>query len=159
MNLRHIVVATATMWFGSPVQAQPVWLTDQFLDAIRQVESGGNNNAVSPKGAAGPYQFMPATWAEWGGGYPFEMASDPQIARAACKRYYIWIDATITKWQGHPATRDQCCGAYNAGVGTLRRVKYDTRKLPIESVQYVNKVNIQIRKQEAHDRAVEAGNN
>jgi len=32
-----------------------------IMDAVEQVESGGNPNAVSPKGAIGPMQTMPST--------------------------------------------------------------------------------------------------
>ncbi|CAB4121689.1 LT_GEWL domain containing protein [uncultured Caudovirales phage] len=37
-------------------------ISDQLLDSLRRVESGGNPKAVNPKsGAMGAYQFMPAT--------------------------------------------------------------------------------------------------
>lgn len=37
-------------------------ITDQLLDSLRRVESGGNPKIVNPKsGAMGAYQFMPAT--------------------------------------------------------------------------------------------------
>lgn len=45
---------------------------------MRQVESGGNPNAVSPKGAQGPFQLMPATASSVGVANPF----NPQQAQA-----------------------------------------------------------------------------
>ena len=47
-------------------------INDNLLDAIKQVESGGNVKAVSPKGAQGPYQFMPATAKAYGLKDPFD---------------------------------------------------------------------------------------
>jgi hypothetical protein len=32
------------------------------MDLLREIESGGNGAAVSPKGARGPYQMCPAAW-------------------------------------------------------------------------------------------------
>jgi len=37
-----------------------------ILMAVRHVESGGNSSAVSPKGAGGAFQIMPATAEELG---------------------------------------------------------------------------------------------
>lgn len=48
------------------------------MDAVRQVESGGNPNAVSPKGAEGAFQLVPATASSVGVVNPF----DPQQAQA-----------------------------------------------------------------------------
>ena len=39
-----------------------------YKDRVRQIESGGKPFAVSPTGAAGDYQFTPATWQQYGGG-------------------------------------------------------------------------------------------
>ena len=39
----------------------PERVTDELLDALKFVESSGRRFAVSPKGAEGPYQLMPAT--------------------------------------------------------------------------------------------------
>ena len=42
---------------------------DPFLTCVRQVESGGNYQAVSPGGQyLGAYQFLQATWEGFGGG-------------------------------------------------------------------------------------------
>lgn len=37
-------------------------ISDDYYARIRQIESGGNDNARNPSGASGRYQFMPATW-------------------------------------------------------------------------------------------------
>lgn len=87
--------------FGQPTAA--------LLDAQRQVESGGNNNAVSPAGAQGPYQFMPATAASVGLQNPF----DPVASRQAAATY----DSQLYKqFGGNPAL---ALAAYNAGPGRV----------------------------------------
>lgn len=55
------------------------------LDVIRQRESGGNYQAVSPSGAhRGAYQFDRQTWASVGGtGDPAAASPEEQDARAA----------------------------------------------------------------------------
>lgn len=87
--------------FGQPTAA--------LLDAQKQVESGGNNNAVSPAGAQGPYQFMPATAASVGLTNPF----DPVAARQAAATY----DSQLYKqFGGNPML---ALAAYNAGPGRV----------------------------------------
>lgn len=87
--------------FGQPTAA--------LLDAQKQVESGGNNNAVSSAGAQGPYQFMPATAASVGLQNPF----DPVASRNAAATY----DAQLYKqFGGNPAL---ALAAYNAGPGRV----------------------------------------
>jgi hypothetical protein len=138
------LVISAIVCTAGYVQAQsPPWLDDRFLDSIRQVESGGNDKALSIKGARGPYQFMKKTWMEASKGQDFNLAYDPVISRGVCKSYFVWISSTITKWQGKDATWEQCAAAYNGGVGNLRKVNFDWHKMPSESVEYVEKVRKQ----------------
>jgi len=85
--------------------------TAALLDAQKQVESGGNNNAVSSAGAQGPYQFMPATAASVGLQNPF----DPVAARNAAATYDSQL---YRQFGGNPAL---ALAAYNAGPGTLQK--------------------------------------
>ena len=41
-------------------------LPSGILSAVRNVESGGNSKTISPKGAKGDFQFMPATAEAYG---------------------------------------------------------------------------------------------
>jgi soluble lytic murein transglycosylase-like protein len=83
--------------------------TPQLLDAVQHVESGGNPNAVSPAGAQGPYQFMPATAASVGVTNPF----DPVQARQGASRYLTQLDQRF----GNPQA---AIAAYNAGPGRVQ---------------------------------------
>lgn len=57
---------------------------ERLLDSVKQVESGGNTRAVSPAGALGPYQFMPATAEEYGVKDPFNESQARAGARSTC---------------------------------------------------------------------------
>jgi len=81
-----------------------------LLAAVAQIESRGNLNAVSPRGAKGLFQFMPATAREYGIN-PFDPA---QSADAAAKK----LSGLLKRYQGNlPAA----LAAYNWGEGNLER--------------------------------------
>ncbi len=100
-DLRSLVVGEAARR-GIP--------TDVALAQFRQ-ESSFNNNAVSPKGAQGPAQFLPSTFARFGpkGGNPF----DPEDAVEAWGNYMSFL---LKKFKGH---MDLALAAYNAGEGAV----------------------------------------
>lgn len=83
--------------------------TPQLLDAVQQVESGGNPQAVSPKGAQGPYQLMPATAASVGVTNPF----DPAQARQGAGKYLAQL------YQQFGGDAQKAVAAYNAGPGAV----------------------------------------
>jgi len=92
-----------------------------------QAESGWNPAAVSPVGAAGISQFMPATWATWGADNNGDGTSsplDPGDAIPAQARFDCALahqmTAAITAGQvtGLSAT-DAALAAYNAGPGAV----------------------------------------
>lgn len=86
--------------------------TAQLLDAVRRVESNGNPNAVSPAGAQGPYQFMPATAASVGVANPF----DETQARAGAAKYLGQL------YQQFGGDARKAVAAYNAGPGTVTKL-------------------------------------
>jgi membrane-bound lytic murein transglycosylase MltF len=71
--------------------------------------------AVSPVGAMGVAQFMPATWAEWGAGDSL----DAQASIDAGARYMAWL---IKRWTAERPEIDRYClamASYNAGFGNI----------------------------------------
>lgn len=100
----------------------PFWPTFQAVAGPRAVdraaqvrqESGFKPSAVSPAGARGIAQFMPATWAQWGTGQdPF----DPCAGINSQHRYMNYLEGrTGGDWAA-------ALGAYNAGLGTVRKAQ------------------------------------
>ena len=111
-----------------------------YLAQIGQ-ESAWNPNAVSPVGAMGLAQFMPATWAEFGNEQnPF----DPAASLDAGARYMVWIRQWLQR-QGLEGSWDQVLASYNWGIGNVRTAvrihKADwLNYAPAETQNYVRKL-------------------
>lgn len=109
--------------------------------AVEMVESGGDVNAVSPKGAVGPMQLMPATAKNPGYGITPAQNDSPTENRRVGREY---LDAMLNKYQGN---LDFALAAYNWGPGnTDRWIKGggDKSKLPKETRDYLDKVNSRV---------------
>ncbi|MGM7669282.1 transglycosylase SLT domain-containing protein [Microbacterium sp. A93] len=92
-------------------------IPSSVLAAQIDQESGWNPEAVSPAGAQGIAQFMPATWAQWGNGAdPF----DPHAAIEAQGRYmkHLYDQMSSLSGDGNEAIR-LTLAAYNAGPGAV----------------------------------------
>lgn len=89
---------------------------DPLFAAMEQQESGGNPDAVSPKGATGVMQVMPATAKNPGFGVePFDSGkplTDPQENRRFGQEYFNAL-------QERYGNRADALRAYNAGPGTV----------------------------------------
>lgn len=110
----------------TPVGANP-FVSKALLDAVAQVESSGNPKAVSPVGAQGLFQFMPATAKEYGID-PF----DPVQARKGAERYLT--DLAI-KYRG---SLPHTLAAWNWGLGNVD--KHGLDKMPKETRNFIQRV-------------------
>ena len=104
-------------------------LDPQLLHAIVTVESGYNPEAVSPKGAQGLMQLMPATAARFGASDP----ADPQDNLRAGARYLRFLLGLFK--QDMPLV----LAAYNAGEGSVSKFR-NTIPPYRETREYVAKV-------------------
>ncbi|WP_408284920.1 lytic transglycosylase domain-containing protein [Paraburkholderia aspalathi] len=103
-------------------------LDSALLMAVIDVESGGNPQAVSPKGATGLMQLMPNTGARHGASDLF----DPRQNIAAGARYLKQLMRQFGDLQ-------LVLAAYNAGEGAVQ--KYGGQIPPYaETMNYVPKV-------------------
>ena len=106
-----------------------------LLNSVQQVESGGDNKAVSPKGALGPFQVMPDTAKNPGYGIkPLEDPSDPKEARRFATDY---LTAMKQEFNGNPYL---AVLAYNAGPGPVKKWLEGKGDLPQETIDYGRKI-------------------
>jgi soluble lytic murein transglycosylase-like protein len=80
-----------------------------LICALIEQESGGKSRAVSPKGARGPMQLMPATAARFGVRNPHDI---PQSVRGGVE-YFVWL---LDKFDGNVLL---ALAGYNAGEGAV----------------------------------------
>lgn len=107
--------------------------------AIRQVESGGNAAAVSPKGAEGTMQVMPATQTAPGFGVTPAANKTPQELERVGGDYF----AAMKRKYGDDVT---AAIAYNMGPGATDKwiaAGKNFDQLPVETQGYVNKLTSQ----------------
>jgi hypothetical protein len=97
------------------LSASPEQLAEQLLPHLIKQESGGNPNAVSPKGARGLTQVMPATGKDPGFGVP-PLRDDSPEENVRFGRDYL--TAMLKRYPGRP---DLALAAYNAGPGVADR--------------------------------------
>jgi soluble lytic murein transglycosylase-like protein len=99
-------------------------LDPNLVKALIQVESGGNPNAVSPKGAAGLMQLMPETAAELGVSDRFD--PEQNIASGT-----LYLRGLMNQFK----STEVALWAYNAGPQAVRQ-----GRMPLETQEYVPKV-------------------
>lgn len=107
-------------------------LDPNLFTAILQQESGFRADTVSPVGARGPGQFLPATWSDPGFGLSFEGdINDPYANIEASAKYF---GAMQNRYNGD--TR-KALAAYNWGAGNADDWSGDPRALPEETRNYI----------------------
>jgi hypothetical protein len=117
-------VAEASARFGVPVR---------WIAAVMQVESRGDPRALSPKGAIGLMQIMPATYASLAARYglganPWNVRDNIMAGAAYLRELYDRYGAS-----GFLA-------AYNAGPGRWEDHLSGVRPLPGETVRYLSRL-------------------
>ncbi len=113
-------------------------LDHALLKAVIATESGFNAQAVSPKGAVGLMQLMPATAQRFGveaqGDQSLQQRlTDPRTNLQAGARYLAWL---LRAFGGQI---ELALAAYNAGEGAVQRAGGRVPDYP-ETQQYVQKV-------------------
>lgn len=112
-----------------------------LLPKLKQVESGGDPNALSPKGAAGAFQIMPATAAKPGYGVTPLQGWDGQDPRTAppaeqerFAREYLQAMSAL-----HGGDVKLALASYNAGPGAVQMAGNTVPNYP-ETQNYVKKI-------------------
>jgi soluble lytic murein transglycosylase-like protein len=135
--LPHAALATARA-LGTPLDPLIRAVAKQFnhdpdlLRAIVKVESGFNARAISPKGAMGLMQLMPATARRFGVEDKADLFT-PGVNLEAGARYLAHLK------QLFPGQLDLAIAAYNAGEGAVIQRNYRIPPFP-ETQSYVQQV-------------------
>jgi membrane-bound lytic murein transglycosylase D len=127
---------------------------------VAEVESGMNPEAKNPGGAAGLFQFMPATARRFGlRTWPFDERKHPQKSARAAARYLRTLHNQFGSWS-------LALAAYNAGegrvAGLLKPRPGATFEelapfLPVETQMYVPKVRALVARREGVELAQRPG--
>lgn len=134
---------------GTPSYAPSRLNGSGLMDALMMTESGGNPLAYNSKsGAAGAFQFMPATARELGlkvGGGVDERL-DPEKSRAAASQY---MSQLLKHYNGNV---EHALRAYNWGMGNMDSYLKTGRgskgqPMPQETIDYSGKVAVNYQKQ------------
>jgi soluble lytic murein transglycosylase-like protein len=102
-------------------------IDSRILRVLCYLESRFRLNAISPKGARGPMQFMPETAARYGLSNPH----DPRPAIDAAARYFRDL---LSRFDGRI---DLAFAAYNAGEGTVEAFR-NGRVLRLSNGKVIN---------------------
>lgn len=114
-------IADAARRFGIP---------EQWIRAVMRVESRGDVRAISPKGAMGLMQIMPATWTDLRTRHG--LGNDPYAPRDNIMAGAAYLREMHDRY-GSPGF----LAAYNAGPGRYEEYRAIGRPLPAETRAYV----------------------
>ena len=108
-------------------------LTAEIILRVIMAESGGTARIVSPKGAMGCMQIMPATWTSLTARY--KLGTDPFDARRNMIGGAMYLAELVARY-GTPGA----LAAYNAGPGRYERYAAGTATLPAETIAYTARI-------------------
>jgi soluble lytic murein transglycosylase-like protein len=105
-------------------------IPEQWVRAVMQLESAGDERAISPKGALGPMQIMPRTWVELS--IRYGLGIDPLDPRDNIMAGAAYLREMHDRF-GSPGF----LAAYNAGPERYEQHLATGRPLPAETQAYV----------------------
>lgn len=124
--------------FHVPEAASRSGLSADIVLRVMIAESGGNAHIVSPKGAMGCMQIMPATWTYLTSRY--KLGTDPLDGRRNMIGGAMYLAELVARYGMAGAL-----AAYNAGPGRYERYAAGTATLPAETVAYTARIGVSTR--------------
>ena len=118
-------------------------LPPEIVHSVAKAESGYQSNAISPKGAIGLMQLMPATAAE--------LNVDPHDPAQNAEAGARYLRDLLLKYENDPHQVSKAVAAYNAGPGAVD--KYNGIPPYRETVDYVNRVLKEYEKEQVKKKA------
>ncbi|WP_223215684.1 lytic transglycosylase domain-containing protein [Agrobacterium deltaense] len=133
-----MAAASSDPWAGHIAEAAKRFaIPERWIRAVMQAESDHDPYAISPKGAMGLMQIMPATWQElW---TRHGLGNDPHDPRDNILAGSAYL-AELHDLYGSPGF----LAAYNAGPGRYEKHLVTGDPLPAETVAYMAKIVPQI---------------
>lgn len=131
--LALVIPAWVASWQSCNAAVSP-----SFLSKVEQIESRGVSSAVGDNGRArGLYQFHFNNWldcSEWRAArglkvYPYQMATNPAIAREYAKTSFEISRAYLVA-SGIRPTRELLLACHQCGIQGVKRRNFDLRKVP-----------------------------
>ena len=120
----------------------------RLVEAVIQIESGGDPLKVGRHGERGLMQIRAGTWRDvtarlYGAPLPFDRAFEPALNRRVGAAYLAQSqDRLLTRrseWKSDE--RALLLAAYNAGPGRLRAARYTLERLPRSTRDYVERAS------------------
>jgi len=112
-------------------------LPESWIRAVAWVESGGAVEAISPKGAMGMMQIMPATWRELRA--DLALGSDPFDERDNLVAGAVYLRRMFDRFG-----EDGFLAAYNAGPARYQAFLDGRKSLPPETIAYIARVRARV---------------
>ncbi|MDE5446064.1 transglycosylase SLT domain-containing protein [Bradyrhizobium sp. CSA207] len=108
-------------------------IPERWINAVMQVESGGNAHAISPSGALGLMQIMPATWVELSARH--DLGIDPFDPHDNIMAGAAYLREMLDRFGS-----GGFLAAYNAGPKRYEQHLTTGRSLPDETQTYVARI-------------------
>ncbi|MGI9374926.1 MAG: lytic transglycosylase domain-containing protein [Tsuneonella suprasediminis] len=127
---------TASRPYAAPIAeaAQRFDIPERWIWAVMRAESNGDRHAVSPVGAMGLMQIMPATWASLR--IRYRLGSDPFDVRDNILAGTAYLREMYDRYGDVTAM----LAAYNAGPGRTDEYLSRGRPLPVATRTYIAKL-------------------
>jgi hypothetical protein len=128
-----LLVGSAVSGFGATI------ITDAFVEAVAQIESGGGRQTIGDGGKAiGWWQMHEPAWQDASDfrarkGLPtwsYENTHDPEVARLYARDYLTILESQLRNAFGENVTVEMIYAAYNIGFGRFQSRDFLIEKTP-----------------------------
>lgn len=117
----------------------PSSITDRFLDALEQIESGGSAKARGRKDEAGSFQFRAIAWRDCNrirtrlglAGVRWDsVATNRAVARSCARTMMRWLEARLRFAMHRQPNAGELYGAWNLGFDGFRKRHFRLQRCP-----------------------------
>ncbi|HOW97566.1 MAG TPA: lytic transglycosylase domain-containing protein [Kiritimatiellia bacterium] len=135
-------------WSLEAAELSPVWVPEDCLvEAVIQVESGGDPRKVGKAGERGLMQIKRGTWRDvtrrlYGKPVSFDRAFEPELNRIVGRAYLAHLQDFLGRNQSHWKTDELSLllACYNAGPTRVAKGGFHPDRWPVLTREYVQRV-------------------